>query len=163
MAWRKDVWIKARAARSSFASMPSSNSGSIRRTTSSSRERTRESPLSPSPRSRNSAPSAANASTDKFRVCHLVINDWKLILQSAILEDPLIIVNDTKDPVPQELLGLSFHLRAASGPLGSAPIRTKKLNQESQKSAKQASVPSQIWALRSRLEKQPTDLRRCHH
>ena len=37
----------------------------------------RESPLSSSLRSRNSAPSAANASTDEFRVCHLVINDWK--------------------------------------------------------------------------------------
>src|SRR5580704_4155849 len=79
MAWRNDVWISARAARSWLGSSPSNNSESIFWTTFCRRERIRGSPLLPSQRSRNSAPMTANASNEEFTPCNLVINESKLI------------------------------------------------------------------------------------
>jgi hypothetical protein len=68
-----------------------------------------------------------------------VINDWKLISPSASLEDTLIIVNGTKDPVRQSPVGsfVPFTRSERASKFGS-DTKQKAKSKESQKSAKQA-------------------------
>src|SRR3979411_2021823 len=51
--------------------------------------------------------------------------------------------------------------KAAAGPFSTQPSGPRPVGCFSALLARPVSI--QIWALRSRLEKQPTDLQRCHH